>query len=108
MGGWLHFVAMETFLFYLAAATVAAYLIITVDLWQGNRRVRALKDVAPLEPAQWPRVSVVIAARNEARNIEEALHSVLNQDYPRLEIIVADDRSTDDTGRMLDHMAASD
>ena len=51
MGGWLHFVAMETFLFYLAAATVAAYLIITVDLWQGNRRVRALKDVAPLEPA---------------------------------------------------------
>ncbi|MFL6213948.1 MAG: glycosyltransferase [Blastocatellia bacterium] len=108
MGGGLHFVAMEKFLFYLAAVTVAVHVIITVDLWQGNRRVRALKDVAPLQPTEWPRVSVVIAARNEARNIEEALQSVLNQDYPRLEIIVADDRSTDRTGSILDRIAASD
>src|SRR5690349_21179805 len=108
MGGRLHFVLMAQFLFYLAVATVAAYLIITVELWQGNRRVRSLKDVAPLDPAEWPRVSVVIAARNEARHVEEALQSVLNQDYSRLEIIVADDRSTDDTGRILDRMAARD
>jgi glycosyltransferase involved in cell wall biosynthesis len=99
---------MAQFLFYLAVATVAAYVIIAIDLWQGNRRVRSLRDVAPLDAAEWPRVSVVIAARNEARNIEEALQSVLNQDYPHLEIIVADDRSTDDTGRILDRMAASD
>ena len=98
MGGRLHLLAMEKFLFYLAAATVAAYVIIAIDLWQGNRRVRSLRDVAPLEPAEWPQVSVVVAARNEARNIEEALQSVLNQDYPQLEIIVADDRSTDRTG----------
>jgi glycosyltransferase involved in cell wall biosynthesis len=99
---------MERFLFYLAAVTVAVYIIIAIDLWQGHRRVRSLRDVAPLDPIEWPRVSVVIAARNEARNIEEALQSVLNQDYPQLEIIVADDRSTDDTGRLLDLMAASD
>ena len=99
---------MEQFLFYLAAVTVAVYVIITVDLWQGNRRVRSLKDIAPLEPGEWPRVAVVIAARNEARNIKEALQSVLNQDYPRLEIIVADDRSTDDTGAILDRMAERD
>jgi cellulose synthase/poly-beta-1,6-N-acetylglucosamine synthase-like glycosyltransferase len=99
---------MEKFLFYLAAVTVAAYVIITIDLWQGNRRIRSLKDVAPLAQTEWPRVSVVIAARNEARNIEEALQSVLNQDYPQLEIIVADDRSTDRTGDILDRMAAGD
>lgn len=99
---------MEQFLFYLAAVTVAVYVIIAVDLWQGNRRVRSLKDIAPLELNEWPRVSVVIAARNEARNIKEALQSVLNQDYPRLEIIVADDRSTDDTGTILDRMAERD
>ena len=99
---------MGNFLFYLAAVTVAVYVIITIDLWQGNRRIRSLKDVAPLAQTEWPRVSVVIAARNEARNIEEAMQSVLNQDYPQLEIIVADDRSTDRTGEILDRMAASD
>src|SRR5512138_2688434 len=108
MGGRLHSVAMERFLFYLAAVTVAVYIVIAIDLWQGHRRDRSLRDVAPLDSVEWPRVSVVIAARNEARHIEEALQSVLNQDYPQLEIIVADDRSTDDTGRLLDLMAASD
>lgn len=98
---------MEKFLFYLAAVTVAAYVIMSIDLWQGNRRIRSLKDIAPLEQNLWPRVSVVIAARNEARHIEEALQSVLNQDYPPLEVIVADDRSTDETGGILDRMAAS-
>jgi glycosyltransferase involved in cell wall biosynthesis len=99
---------MGKFLFYLAVVTVTAYVIITIDLWRGNRRIRSLKDIAPLAQTQWPRVSVVIAARNEARNIEEALQSVLNQDYPRLEIIVADDRSTDRTGDILDRMAERD
>lgn len=96
---------MEKFLFYLAAVTVATHIIITIDLWQGNRRVRFLRDIAPSEPGAWPRVSVVVAARNEARNIEEALQSVLNQDYPQLEVIAADDRSTDETGAILDRMA---
>jgi cellulose synthase/poly-beta-1,6-N-acetylglucosamine synthase-like glycosyltransferase len=100
--------AMEKILFYLAGVTVTAYVMIAIDLGRGNRRIRSLKDVAPLTQSHWPRVSVIIAARNEARNIEEALQSVLNQDYPQLEIIVADDRSTDRTGDLLDRMAARD
>src|SRR5690242_16341925 len=99
---------MGKVLFYLAAVTVAAYVILAIELGRGNRRIRLLKDILPLEQSRWPSVSVVIAARNEARNIEEALQSVLNQDYPHLEIIVADDRSTDDTGDILDRMAARD
>jgi glycosyltransferase involved in cell wall biosynthesis len=108
MSGRLDLKAMSDFLFYLAAVTVVVYAVITIDLWRGNRRIRSLKDVAPLEPASWPLVSVVIAARNEARNIEKALQSVLHQNYPRLEIIIADDRSTDDTGGVIDRLAASD
>ena len=47
-----------------------------------------------------PFVSVIIAAHNESQNIETCLDSILNQNYPddKMEIIVVNDRSKDDTG----------
>ena len=50
----------------------------------------------------------MIPARNEERNLEQALQSVLALDYPDLEIIVVNDRSTDDTGAILEKMAERD
>jgi glycosyltransferase involved in cell wall biosynthesis len=47
--------------------------------------------------------SVIISARNEARNIVEFLPSILNQDYPTFEIIVIDDDSRDNSLEMLHH-----
>jgi len=49
------------------------------------------------------KVSVLIAARNEAANIGRTLSDILAQDFPRelLEIIVVDDHSTDDTAAVV-------
>jgi chlorobactene glucosyltransferase len=44
-----------------------------------------------------PPVTVIIPARNESRNIESCATSILATDYRRLEVIVVDDESTDDT-----------
>jgi chlorobactene glucosyltransferase len=48
-----------------------------------------------------PRVSIVVPARDEEREIEAAVGSLLAQDYPDFEVIVVNDRSTDRTGEIL-------
>lgn len=52
---------------------------------------------------EFPSVSVIIAARNEEGNIEACLRSLVHQNYPpdKLQIIVVDDYSTDNTHRIL-------
>jgi glycosyltransferase involved in cell wall biosynthesis len=59
-------------------------------------------------PAEWPLVSLVVPARDEGEKIEQSLMSLLAIDYPRLEIIAIDDRSQDDTGAIMDRLAAHD
>lgn len=48
-----------------------------------------------------PLVSVVVPAYNHGRFIAEAVESILSQDYPRIEVIVVDDGSSDDTEAVL-------
>ena len=51
---------------------------------------------------------MIIAARNEAGTIENALKSVLAQNYPNLEIILVNDRSNDGTDKILQKLAEKD
>ena len=61
--------------------------------------------VEPAHPPQDPPlISICIPARNEELNIRACVESVLAQDYPNLEVIVLDDRSTDSTPEILRQM----
>jgi glycosyltransferase involved in cell wall biosynthesis len=53
-----------------------------------------------------PLLTIVVPARNEEAEIEEALRSLLALDYPQLEIIVINDRSTDSTAAIMERVAA--
>ncbi len=53
-------------------------------------------------------VSVIVPCRNEARGVGEGMSSLLAQDYPNLEIVAVNDRSEDETGSLLDALAARD
>jgi len=59
-------------------------------------------------PARFPKVSVLVPARNEQANIERCIRSLLSQDYPDFEVLVLDDQSTDRTRMILESLAGGD
>jgi biofilm PGA synthesis N-glycosyltransferase PgaC len=64
----------------------------------------------PLEPpvgewaaGEWPSVSILVAAWNESASIVRTLEHIANLTYPgRVEVILADNNSSDDTGTLAD------
>src|SRR5438270_6291163 len=60
------------------------------------------------KPPTLPRLSVVVPARDEGATIARAVGSLLEQDYPEMEIVVVDDRSSDATGEILRKLAEKD
>ena len=94
-------------LFWLGIGILIVYTLIGLEVAMGSRKIMYLRDISsacttPLS------ASIVVAARNEERNIGAALQSLLLLNYPRLQVIVVNDRSDDSTGAILDEMAACD
>jgi glycosyltransferase involved in cell wall biosynthesis len=71
-------------------------------------RMRSLARANPPEPDAWPRVSVIVAGRNEADTVASAVASRFADDYPDLEIVFVDDRSSDGTGEIALAAAGGD
>ncbi len=57
-------------------------------------------------PEPRPRATIIVAARNEEAHVEAAVGSLLALDYPDYEVFAVNDRSTDRTGEILDHLAS--
>ena len=53
-------------------------------------------------------VSVICTVRNGARTIPQVVDSILQQTHSRLEFVIVDDGSTDETPRLLERLAADD
>ena len=78
-----------------------------VVIWRG-RRSRSLMEESAQPPVPAPLVSVIVPARDEERNIERCLRSVLSSDYPALEVVMVDDHSADRTALIARTIAAED
>ena len=75
-------------------------VVLSVLLYRFTRRSPRLREYEPLPSG--PLVSVIIPARNEARNIDRCVRSVLATQYSPIEVIVVDDRSTDGTAEIVE------
>jgi glycosyltransferase involved in cell wall biosynthesis len=95
------------------AVQITAWLIALTWLWKVIAAAYGLPRVPNLllpehniAPAGSPSLTVIVPARNEAADIAATLRSLLAQDYPNLHIIAVDDRSTDQTGAIIDTITA--
>lgn len=93
-------------LLLLAWATAIGVTLVLIDAIVGGRRIRDLRQVLAREHG--PSVSVIVAARNEERGIEDGVRSLLALAYAPLEVIVINDRSTDATRTILERVRTDD
>jgi chlorobactene glucosyltransferase len=74
-------------------------LIILSNIWFLHRTRRH----SP--PLIFPKVSILVPARNEEKNIADCIRSLLAQDYPSFEVLALDDQSSDATRSILEQIA---
>lgn len=60
----------------------------------------------PPKREKWPGVSILVPCYNEGEQVVETVEWLLEQDYPDYEIIAVNDGSQDNTGALLDDLAA--
>ncbi|MHC4876060.1 MAG: glycosyltransferase family 2 protein [Planctomycetota bacterium] len=99
----------DEIVFWLGWATfaVAAFFSLPALLLMPGRTLRRFAAGCS-EPDEWPGLSVIIAARDEEEKIGATLERLLVSDYPTLEIILANDRSRDETGAIAAAIAERD
>jgi len=88
----------------IIAAIVLATWLYLIAARGGFWRAAERDDVAALPErpmTQWPAVSAVVPARDEAETVGETVASLLRQDYPRaFNVVLVDDQSRDSTARI--------
>ncbi len=70
----------------------------------GNFSFAATEKQKPLTPVF--AISVIVCAKNEAENLKKHLPSILAQDYPKFEVVLINDSSTDETLRVMEQFKA--
>ena len=85
---------------WIAALRYSAMMVFAYLGWTETVRPRN-------QPKWWPRVTILVPAYNEVDQIEASIRSLLELDYPDLEILVIDDGSQDGTLEVAREVADS-
>jgi hypothetical protein len=84
-----------------AAVVLSLWLVQLVLVFLVAARVPVLSSLDAPKRSEWPRLSMIVPARDEEADIEAALKSKLACGYPSLEVVAINDRSGDRTGDIL-------
>jgi glycosyltransferase involved in cell wall biosynthesis len=102
--------------FTVANLVIAAIMAGVFGVWvyflaymgKSFRQAPTLESFDRADAPRFPKVSVILPARNEERYIARCLDSLLAQDYSNFEIIAINDSSTDRTGKIMEEYAKKD
>ncbi len=86
---------------WIALSTLACFSGVGLTLWLHRQTRMGLPIPLATPGPETPLISVILPARDEARNLPRCLDALLAQTYPAFEIIVVDDGSTDATPQIL-------
>lgn len=75
--------------------------------WLQERKLNILSSASNHPKQNTPLVSVVMPSLNQGRFIEESIKSVMDQDYPSIELIVMDGGSTDETQEIVTRLSSA-
>jgi len=102
---------MDLFVIFLEILIVAVFIYWSLHLVGSIlllKKVPKVKDLPAEHLNEWPRVSVILTARNEKLHLEQAMKKRLRDNYPNLEYVLVEDRSTDGTDIIADELASED
>jgi hypothetical protein len=90
-------------IFFLILSIIALFLVTisSITLAIGLKKMKNLGNMERGNSMTGPLVTIVVPACNEEKNIENSILSLLDQDYKNLDIIIVNDRSTDNTAAVL-------
>lgn len=77
------------------------FINLLLNLLVFDRLKPSISEDAQRNSSVCPLVSILVPARNEADHIEECVRSLLGQSYEKLEVLVLDDQSTDETSSIV-------
>ena len=80
-------------------------MLVLLVILSNIRLLHQTRRYAP--PPAFPKVTILIPARNEENTIAACTRSLLAQEYPSFEVLVLDDQSSDDTRKILEQIANS-
>lgn len=91
---------------YILYTIVVLYLIVQIWQLQALFRYEVYNDFQTIQnedPSVFPQISIWVACRNEEKNIEHCLLSLLDLNYPKdkIQILIGNDQSTDNTRQKI-------
>lgn len=93
---------------YILMFSALIWLILYIIAFKSIHAVKVFDSLSIEILEELPKLSIVIAACNEEDKIQHALTLLLDSDYPSIEFIIVNDRSTDKTGDVINSFAAID
>lgn len=95
---------MELTFIVIAGLTLSYLLYTSIELTFGFHKIKNLSTQILVPSSRLPKISIILSALNEEDVLEDAISLLMNLDYPQLEVIAVNDRSTDNTQRILEQL----